>query len=967
MLKASWMRVIEVFCAVFALPSSSAEAATFAWRNPPVSGAYNSPANWQNADGGGGFPGLGDFAIFRFGTYTVTCNGASSGQAELIGIITLQLDGDFTAGTYIQGGNPVVLRGGGTLRGGPFTVAEEGSLLVDGSGLTMSDFTFGILTAQTRLTGINGARITSSSQVGCVPQPRLEGASEWHHTGALNVGKCIINSGSLLAADTLTVVPAELDGGRLQAGRLNGGGHAINGSTITADAASLNDWLLEGGGTSMRVSGSTSEGLLYADVRVKSGATLAAGALADSAWYTVDGSGSSLAVAGGIAGVGPQKVTILNQGSGSAATLTQTQLIVRDPGSLFTLAARAEDMVMDIRDGGQVKGGSLRGPMSPNRVAGCSVAGSGAALVLSGNLELGSFGEGSLTIDNGGRVECAAAFLNGGQAGAATSSSVFGANSFWLARQGLVVGDDTGRATLNLGEGGRVEVRGPALAVGLQPGGEGTMVVDGGSSPSPSALDARQVDEMGVGVAGKAQVRVLNHGRVLASKLTVGVESGSQGTLEVVGADTSLEVSNTLEIGRAGLGQLTIHDSSATSADVLVGSNTRSNLLRLTGNSSTLTVAKSLHVGETGVGRLSIERGARVLMPGVFVPDAAVGEASVAHQPGSVGTVTVDGAGSAWGGQRGALIVGTLGHGTLNVTDGGTVDFEQIVIGGGPGGAGVANVSGQGSVIQAVDRMLVGGTGLATGPGNLTVSDGGLLLLRSALTVYKPGVLRLSGGGTIVGQTTELPIPGTVIVANLGTFRLGGRLIGSVQLRPGGRFLPGSSPGRATIEGDLTFTAGSSLEIELAGSPTASIHDQIEATGLVTLAGRAELVFRDGFAPTNGQMFEVVRGGAVAGTFSEVSVRGLAEGFTYSLTNTDGRSLRLTATSTGVSTTQPQLSMERSTGRRVIVHWPDYVTGWKLEQTIGLGTPSWISVVAPGNTLSVPITGTTEFFRLVPN
>ncbi|MCC7374929.1 MAG: hypothetical protein IT581_09750 [Verrucomicrobiales bacterium] len=967
MIKASWMRVGMVSCAALAFVALPADAATFAWRNPPISGAYNSPANWQNADGGGGFPGLGDFAIFRFGTYTVTCDGAASGQAELIGIITLQLDGDFTAGTYIQGGNPVVLRGGGTLRGGPFTVSEEGSLLVDGSGLSMSDFGFGIVAAQTRLTGINGARITSSSQVGRVPQPRLEGASEWHHTGALNVGKCIVIGGSLLAADTLTVGPAELDGGRLDAGQLNGGGHAINGSTITADTASLSAWSLEGGGTSMRVSGSTSEGQLYADVSVRSGATFTAGALADSAWYTVDGSGSSLAVAGGITGVGPQKLTVLNHGQGSAATLTQTHLIVRDPGSQFAVAGRAEDMLLDIRDGGQVNGGSLRGPMSPNRVAGVSVSGSGAALILSGNLELGSFGEGSLTINNGGRVECAAAFLNGGQAGTGASSSVFGTNSFWLARKGLVVGDDAGLAALNLGEGGRVEVHGPALAFGLRPGGEGTMIVDGGASPSPSALDARQVDEMGVGVAGKAHLRALNQGRVLASKLTAGVESGSQGTLEIVGADTSLEVSGTLEIGRAGLGQLTVNGGSTTSSDVLVGSNTRSNLLRLTGNSSTLTIAKAIHVGETGVGHLSIERGARVLMPGVFAPDAGVGEASVAHQSGSVGTVTVDGAGSAWGGQRGALIVGALGQGTLIVTNGGTVDFEQIVIGGGPGGAGVASISGPGSVIQALDRVLVGGSGLVTGPGELTIADGGQLVSRAALNVYKPGVLRLTGGGAIVGPSIELAIPGTVIVDNQGTFRLGGRLIGSVQLRPGGRFLPGSSPGHATIEGDLAFTAGSSLEIELAGSPTASIYDQIEATGSVTLAGRAELVFRDGFAPTNGQMFEVVRGGAVAGTFSEVSVRGLAQGFTYSLTNPNGRSLRLTATSTGVSTTQPQLNIERSTGGRVVVHWPEYVTGWKLEQTIGLGAAPWKSVVAPGNTLSVTVTGGAEFFRLVPN
>jgi T5SS/PEP-CTERM-associated repeat protein len=967
MRKCSWGGINAVLGAFLSLGSSPSGAGTFAWRNPPVSGAYNSPSSWQNADGGGGFPGAGDFAIFRFGTYTVTCDGAVAGMAEMIGLITLQLDGDFTAGTYIQGGNPVVLRGGGTLRGGPFTVSDEGILRVEGSGLAMSGFNFGIRSIESRLIGMNGARITSSDQRGGVSRPRLEGGSTWHHTGALDAGKCLVEGGSLLAADTLTVRGAELDHGRLQAGHLIGGGRAINGSTVTADTAALSEWLLEGSGTGMSISGSTREGLLYADVSVKSGAALSAGAIADSAWYTVDGNGSSLAVAESITAVGPQKVTVQNQGQGSAGSLLRAQLTVRGPGSLFRFVGRAEDVSLSILEGGRVNGGSLRGPMRPRTLTGFSVSGSGSALILDGNLELGAFGEGGFNLNNGGRLECARGVLNGGQAGGSSGSSVYGADSFWLLRTSLVVGDDSGLARLSLGEGGRVEVRGESLALALQRSGEGRVVVDGGGSASPSALDTRLTGETGVGLAGKGSIELLNRGRMLSGKLTLGVQATATGILEVRGAGAGLEVFGTLEIGRAGQGRMEVSGGSAAAEEVLIGSNSQTNQLRLSRSGSTFTIAKALHVGETGLARLDVQQGAKLIQTGTFLPDSGVGEASVAHLPGSQGSVTVDGTGSAWVGERGALIVGSLGRGTMDISRGGRVDFGNIVIGGGMEASAKVTVSGPGSVLQARDLLRVGGSGSATAPGELTVSAGGLVQSASALQVSRLGVVRLDGGSAIVGQTTGAAIPGAVIVANQGTLRLGGRLIGSVQLRQGGRFLPGSSPGRATIEGDLTLAEGSALEIELAGAEGGTNVDQIEATGRVTLAGRVELVFRDGFAPTQGQVFEIVRGSSVTGEFSEVEVRGLASGFTYALTNPDGRSLRLTATSAGTSTTPPRLTITRSTapaGGQVVIRWPEHVTGWTLQQSSAPGGAPWKEVLAPGNSLTVPTTGPAQFFRL---
>lgn len=252
-----------------------------------------------------------------------------------------------------------------------------------------------------------------------------------------------------------------------------------------------------------------------------------------------------------------------------------------------------------------------------------------------------------------------------------------------------------------------------------------------------------------------------------------------------------------------------------------------------------------------------------------------------------------------------------------------------------------------------------------TGPGEITVSSGGLLQAGFNLEVFKPGLLRLNGGAAMVGQVSEAAIPGTVLIGNQGKFRLGGKLIGSVLLRQGGAFLPGSSPGKATIEGDLTLATGASLEIEVGGPIAGVSYDQIEATGTVTLAGHLTIVFRDGFAPTNGQIFEVVKGSVVLGNFSDVTVQGLADGFTYSLAGAGGTSLTLNATSTGVPIRQPTLNIVRSTSGNLVVSWPDNVANWTLQQANELPSQNWQPLAAPGNTVTVPATVGTKFFRLI--
>jgi T5SS/PEP-CTERM-associated repeat protein len=965
--------MVGVICCLVA--GERAGAGTFAWRNPPVSGPFNAAGSWQSAEGNGGYPGPGDFAIFRAGTYTVTCDGSAAGISEFIGAVTVQLDGGFDAGNVIQGGNPVVLQGGGTLRATAFSSLGEGSLQVNGSGLDMSGFDFGIRGIESRIIGTNGATIVSSGQVNgpvnYLPRPLLEDGSSWHHTGALYVGLCFVNSGSLLAADELNV-RAQLDGGRLQAGRLNGGGQMMNGSTVTADTASLNDWLLDGGGNRMLVSGSTVPGLNYADISIKAGAVFTAGALADNAWYTVDGTGSSLAVAGGITADGPQKVTLLNQGQGSAGSLHRTQVIVRDPGTVFNFSHQAEDSALSVSNGGRVNGGRFVGPTVPTRAAGCTVLGVGSALVLNGNFELGSHGQGSMVIDGGGRIECATGVFDGGQPGMTNVSSVFGPDSFFNARLGLVVGHTVGVASLNVGNGGRMQVRGSGLAVGGvrgSAGGEGRMMVEGGTVASPSALDCRETELTSVGVSGKGLLQVRTPARMLATRLTVGLDEASDGTVDVIGSNASLVISDALVVGGKGLGRMTLSAGSTnTAAEVRVGSNPGANLLRLTGAGTTLTLAKSLQVGNDGVGQLTVQQRARVILTGAYSEPnfTEYGLCEVGVNAGATGSVAVDGAGSALLGTQGFLNIGFLTAGHLTVTNGAVVDFAAMNVGGAQNGSSSVTISGAGSVVRVADSLGIGAPFPGPAATEATVSAGGLLVSNDALSVGPAGVLRLTEGSAVVGMTSETPIPGTAIVANRGLFLLGGRVVGSIVVRQGGRLLPGFSPGKAVVEGAVTFSEGAVLEVELGGTGAGVGYDQIEATGAVTLAGGLEIVFRDGFAPSNGQVFEVVKGGAILGDFATVAVRGLAPGFSYALTKSPDGRLLLTANSNGVAATQPELTITRPAGgAEIVVSWPKYVSGWSLQRSASLKTDSWLPIAAPNNSLTVPVAGGAEFFRLI--
>ncbi|WP_339728232.1 LamG-like jellyroll fold domain-containing protein [uncultured Gimesia sp.] len=114
-----------------------------------------------------------------------------------------------------------------------------------------------------------------------------------------------------------------------------------------------------------------------------------------------------------------------------------------------------------------------------------------------------------------------------------------------------------------------------------------------------------------------------------------------------------------------------------------------------------------------------------------------------------------------------------------------------------------------------------------------------------SLTKSGTGEFTLTGNNSIAGSTTVqdglLEVEGTlktieVIVSSGATLGGSGSIEAPVTINASGVLTPGSSPGILST-GDLTFTASSTLNVEINGTTAGTDYDQIQVTGIVDLSG----------------------------------------------------------------------------------------------------------------------------------
>jgi autotransporter-associated beta strand protein len=245
-----------------------------------------------------------------------------------------------------------------------------------------------------------------------------------------------------------------------------------------------------------------------------------------------------------------------------------------------------------------------------------------------------------------------------------------------------------------------------------------------------------------------------------------------------------------------------------------------------------------------------------------------------------------------------------------------------------------------------------GGTGTSTVASTFT--NTGTVLAKSGTISFSEAYTQTAGallleGGIVAKSGGSLDIQGGVVAGS-------GNINGNLILGPTAQLLPGSSPGILTIGGNFTLSGGR-VVLEIGGTVPGVDHDQLNITGAFQYnSGTIELVFIGGFAPQEGQTFEMMDTGSTSGT-PQIVVKGLEPGWQFSAVRdpvtgvltveslSDGVTARgfeitdLAFSNPPPETTGKNVSVIASgvPGAQVRLEASDVLSGWETIATVTLG------------------------------
>jgi fibronectin-binding autotransporter adhesin len=539
-------------------------------------------------------------------------------------------------------------------------------------------------------------------------------------------------------------------------------------------------------------------------------------------------------------------------------------------------------------------------------------------------------GDGTLLVEDGGTLDTYF-FEVGRNAGSVGVATVTGAGSTIIVSSengtfyapydyeaGFArVGRDGADATLNVLNGGRVEIRegatnntdstAPGLQIGRD-GATGTVLVDG--SGSVLAITQTSIDagfggpfmQVGRGVGGVGEITISNGGVVElageSSFVVVGNRDDGQGTIDILSGG-SLTID-----GVTGYAGMTLASHSATQGAVNVD-----------GVGSMLSVTSgtggSVGIGQAGTGSLDVTGGAGASFTNVAL--------DVGIDAGANGSVVVSGAGSSLNvtsAVQSFNAIGLSGTGSFDITGGADASFVNgnINVGLFAGADGSLVVSGAGSTLTTDQAFHIG----FEGSGSLTVGAGAIVT-SSAEGLQFGAAGGGSGSGTVTGAGSTLDVSGFFAVGQgFGGATPGAAATGTLDILAGGTVNSATGlrlGGEANATGDVTVDgAGSALnatdglEVGVLGSGSLTVSDgaavalasdnfnnllvgsQAGGVGSVTITGPGSSVV------TSGQD-NVTQIGAVAGAVGTLLVEN--GGQLKSLQFEAGRDGTGTATVTG--------------------------------------------------------------------
>ncbi|SHI18547.1 autotransporter domain-containing protein [Pollutimonas bauzanensis] len=462
-----------------------------------------------------------------------------------------------------------------------------------------------------------------------------------------------------------------------------------------------------------------------------------------------------------------------------------------------------------------------------------------------------------------------------------------------------------------LNQGGDLPVAwaGNHAAFKNEPGGVNGGVIDVVGAQRFAGLQF--VDEgfrlQGVGTletaAGGSEIRVLAERAEIAAGITGagGITKTEAGTLILSGANSYaggttisggvLSVSNDANLGHedgalafnGGVLQVTGTDFNDTARDIAWGSRG--------GGFDIVEAANDFYLDRNLVGQGDlVKRGAGALwLAGANAyGNTRVEEGSVLGDANSLsgnisnaGTVTfiqaddarfagdITGLGGANGGmvKDGAGVLALDGRSTLDwtVAEGGLQTAAARF-------SGNVLLDGAGTALTFADAANAVYGGRISGNGRLTLAGDGILLLTGDSAAFA-GTTTLASGALLVGKGEGGGALGGSLAVRSGATLGGSGTVGAgagsqVAIASGGTLAPGNSIGTLTVDGDLTFEAGSIYAVEV--NPFGADSDRINVTGKATLNGGSVAHIGADGAYGLRSTYTILSAAALEGSFDEV-------------------------------------------------------------------------------------------------
>jgi outer membrane autotransporter protein len=652
------------------------------------------------------------------------------------------------------GANLVILEdtsiGQGTMVGhtGALTVSGQGTMVDARGSLTIGDAGTGTMTVNTMAQVTVGDELTVGAQAGSIGTLALDNATMTvaSATGEVKIGD--MGMGTMTMANGATFTAASND------------------VTIADESSATGTLTLSGAGTTF-----TSDGLT-------------------------------------VAGTGTATMTL---GTGSTVSTRGDATIADEAGSKGTVA---------LND-------------------------TGTSWNIGGNLTIGGGGTATLVVQTNTLTVGGTQFTLGDEAGSNGKLTVDGAASVVTYTGQITIGS-AGSGTVTLQDGAKIQPG--SMELGELQGGSGTLTITGSGS------QAQTTGEITVGAIGSGTINLSGGGKLIdngdATLADNGV--GSHGTATVATGSTWI-VTGGLSDGHAGLGQITvsgasqlISDGDATIAEAGGAIGTLTVTGKVGSTASTLSYAQALIVGDGGSGQLMI------LLGGLVGPTTGslvgTGKVEIAAQTASTGTVTITGTGSTLkatdvyvggtdlaAGGTGKIVLSTTGealigsdlmlwqNGTVDVSGGGIVTIGQT--------EALRGSPTAGDFVQINPGGLLAGVGTVKGK---VYNDGGLRVGDDPGTFTVEGDYEQEAGGTLnieAEGTTQGAANGYSLFVVTGNASLAGTLEFS--------FLNGFRPVVGEMFDFLQVggtTTGAFTTVTFAGLPTTDVQDTV-INGVLTVTG----------------------------------------------------------------------------------------------------------------------------------